>query len=110
MYKLIVLTDPDNALGFRLAGVDVEEASSMSEAREKLIALINDDASGIIAINERFMSAIDERTAKRIDTLYRPIVVPLPFKEKLADTGEGRRSYLSRLVRRAVGFDITLKR
>lgn len=110
MYKLVVLTDPDNALGFRLAGVDVVEASSENEAREKLVALINDDTSGIIAINEGFMGAIDERTRQRIDTLYRPIVVPLPFKEKLIEGGEGRRKYLSRLVRRAVGFDITLKR
>lgn len=110
MYKLVVLTDPENALGFRLAGVDVQEASSPSEAREKLTALINDDTSGIIAMNEKFMGAIDERTRRRIDTLYRPIIVPLPIKEKLVEGEETRRSYLSRLVQRAIGFDITLKR
>lgn len=110
MYKLVVLTDPENALGFRLAGVDVEEATTVTEAREKLVALINSDTSGIIAINEGFMGAIDDRTRQRIDSLYRPIVVPLPLKEKLVEGGEGRRSYLSRLVRRAIGFDITLKR
>lgn len=109
MYKLIVLTDPDNADGFRLAGVDVEVAVGEEEARHKINALLDDEASGIIAVNERMMQAIDERTQKKIDSIYRPIVVSLPVKETL-ETGEDHRAYLSRLIRRAIGFDITLRR
>jgi len=109
LYSLVVLTDPDNADGFRLAGVDVYEASNETEARKKLNALLNDDTTGIVAINESMLAAIDEHTQRKIDTLYRPIVIPLPLREKLA-AGEERRAYLSRLIRRAVGFDITLRR
>ncbi|MDO8879276.1 MAG: V-type ATP synthase subunit F [Coriobacteriia bacterium] len=109
MYKLIVLTDPDHADGFGLAGVDVVVAESPEDARRKLSGLIDDDESGIVAVNEAFMADIDERTQQKINQTYRPIVISLPIREKLA-TDEDHRAYLSRLIRRAIGFDITLRR
>ena len=109
MYKLLVLTDPDNADGFRLAGVDVVEADDPESARKQLADLVDDDRSGIIAVNEAFMAAIDERLRKKIDSIYRPIVIPLPIRAKL-DLEQDHQAYLSRLIRRAVGFDITLRR
>ena len=109
MYKLVVLTDPDTADGFRLAGVDVKVVDSEEEARKTLNSLIDDDTSGIIAVNEKLMAGIDERTQNKIDSIYRPIVISLPIKEKL-EMGEDHRAYLSRLIRRAIGFDITLRR
>lgn len=109
MHKLIVLTDPDTADGFRLAGVSVTTAESPEDARKQLASLIDEDESGIIAVNERLMSAIDDRLQKKIDSIYRPIVVSLPIREQL-EVGEDHRAYLSRLIRRAIGFDITLRR
>ncbi len=109
MYKLIVLTDPDNADGFRLAGVDVEVVESEEEVRVRLNRLLDDEDSGIIAVNEQMMAAIDERTQKKIDSIYRPLVISLPLREKLA-FGDDHRAYLARLIRRAIGFDITLRR
>jgi len=109
LYKLVVLTDPDTADGFRLAGVDVAVADSDEAARKRLNALLDDETSGIIAVNEKMMAAIDERTQRKIDGIYRPIVISLPIKEKL-EIGEDHRAYLARLIRRAIGFDITLRR
>ncbi len=108
MYKLIVLTDPESAYGFKLAGVEVQEAFNGEDARKKLISLINDDTSGIVAINEDFMNVVDERTKAKIDSIYRPIVVSIPSKKKLQMT-EDRRQYLAGLIRRAIGFDIRLR-
>ena len=45
---------------------------------------------------------------EKIDSIYRPIVIPLPIKESIEMAGE-RRAYLARLIHRAVGFDITLR-
>ena len=109
MYKLIVLTDPDTADGFRLAGVSVEVVESNELVRERLNRLLDDEDSGIIAVNEQMMAAIDERTQKKIDAIYRPLVISLPIRERLA-FGEDHRAYLARLIRRAIGFDITLRR
>lgn len=109
MYKLVVVTDPENAHGFRLAGVDVVEVRDPQDVRGKIVSLINDDDSGIIAVNEDFMAAIDDRTRDRIEKIYRPIVVPIPARKKI-EVAEERREYLARLIRRAVGFDIKLRR
>ncbi len=109
MYKLVVLTDTDTGDGFRLAGVDVITVGSPEEARKRLNELIDDDSSGIVAVNEAFMADIDERTQQKINSTYRPIVISLPIRETL-HTDEDHRAYLSRLIRRAIGFDITLRR
>ncbi len=109
MYRLVVLTDPDNADGFRLGGVDTRVAESPEEARRVLADLVDDDSSGIIAANATFVAAIDERLQRKIDSSYRPIVISLPITEKL-EIEQDHRAYLSRLIRRAIGFDITLRR
>ncbi len=109
MYRLIVLTDADSADGFRLAGVDVDVIDSEDQVSERLNRLLDDDETGIIAISERMMAGIDERTQRKIDSIYRPLVIALPLKEQL-EVGEDHRAHLARLIRRAIGFDITLRR
>lgn len=108
MYKVVVLTDPETACGFRLAGVDVHEAETTAEASNKIDRLLEDRDTGILAVNESFLEAVDERVKVRIESAYRPIVVSLPVKEKLGAVGE-RKAFLAKLVHRAVGFDVTLK-
>lgn len=108
MFKAIVITDPETADGFRLAGVDVIEAETPETAQEQIKMLLDDENAGILAVNESFYNAIDEKTQEKIDSIYRPIVIPLPVKETVEMAGE-RRAYLARLIHRAIGFDITLK-
>lgn len=107
MRKLVVLTDPESADGFRLAGVDVVEVKEGDRVaiKKKLVSLINDDDIGIIAINEDFTKSVDEGTRVRIDKLYRPIVVSIPSKKKLGSE-DLRSAYLAEVIRKAVGFDI----
>lgn len=109
MYRLIVLTDPDSADGFRLAGVDVQVVEDEERITEQLNRLLDDDDTGIIVVNERMMAGVDDRTLRKIDSIYRPLVVALPLKERL-EVGQDYRAHLARLIRRAIGFDITLRR
>lgn len=109
MYKVVVLTDPDTAFGFKLAGVDVYQAEDPLEAANEINRLLEDDKTGILAVNEGFLADIDDRVKERIEATYRPIVVSLPVKEKLGAVGE-RKAFLARLVHRAVGFDVTLRK
>ncbi len=109
MYKVVVLTDPDTALGFRLAGVDVYVVEDNEEAKREISRLIEDDRTGILAVNESFLSLIDDRMRNKIESIYKPIVVSLPVREKIGAVGE-RKAFLARLVHRAVGFDVTLRR
>jgi vacuolar-type H+-ATPase subunit F/Vma7 len=70
--------------------------------------MLDDDTTGIIAMNEGLTEAIDERMAKKIDSIYRPLVVSLPIRDKL-EVASDHQAYLARLIRRAIGFDITLR-
>lgn len=108
MYKLLVIVNPDFAYGFRLAGVDVLEAGNQEEARKQLLSAINDDRSGIVAVEEDYMSEMDVVLRAKIERIYRPIVISIPTPKKLEDTG-GSRKYLASFIKRAIGFDIKLK-
>jgi V/A-type H+-transporting ATPase subunit F len=109
MYKVVIVTDSETADGFRLAGVDVYEVKDSEQAREEINRLIDDERTGILAVNEGFLSDIGESLQERIESTYKPIVISLPVKEKAAGAGE-RKAYLTRLIHQAVGFDVTLKK
>lgn len=106
MYKFVVVTDPDTAPGFRLAGVDVLEAANLDEVKKIIPPLIYNDDTGIIAINEDFMTVLDEKLLEKMEKSYRPIIIPIPSMVK----GGDRASYIERLLRRAIGYNIVLRR
>ena len=106
MYKFMVVTDPESAPGFRLAGVDVLEVANNEEAKALISPLLYKDDTGIIAINEEFMAALDERLLEKIAKTYRPIIIPIPSRIRRVD----RASYMERLLQRAIGYNIVLRR
>ncbi|MDD3135533.1 MAG: V-type ATP synthase subunit F [Methanoregula sp.] len=106
MYKFVVVTDPDSAPGFRLAGVDVVEASGLEEARQVIPPLVYRDDTGIVAISEDLMAALDEKMLEKIGKTYRPIIIPIPSRIK----GISRTSYIERLLQRAIGYNIVIRR
>jgi V/A-type H+-transporting ATPase subunit F len=106
MYKFVVVTDSDRAAGFRLAGADVMEAANAAEARTVIPPLLYRDDIGIVAVNEEYMLSLDEKVMDRIEKMHRPLIIPLPSKSKEVD----RRTYIERLLRKAIGYNIVLKR
>ena len=106
MYKFVVVTDPDTASGFRLAGVDVLEAPTIEEAKRIITSLLFKDDTGIVAVNEDFIDAMDEKVMERIEKTYRPIVIPIPSRARRVD----RAGYIERLLRRAIGYKIVVRR
>ncbi len=106
MYKFMVVTDPETAPGFRLGGVDVLEIASIEQAKSLIPSLLYKDDTGIVAINEEFMAALDEKILEKIEKSYRPIIIPIPSKLQ----GVQRESYMERLLQRAIGYNIVLRR
>jgi len=106
VYKFIVVTDPDTAPGFRLAGVDVMEVNNSEEVHALLPSLLLKDDTGIIAINEDYMMSLEEKMMEKIEKSYRPIIIPIPSRAKRLD----RTSYIEGLLRRAIGYNIVLRK
>ena len=106
MSRLVVIADPDRALGFQLAGVDVVRAEDVEAARTHLLQLIDDRDVGLIAISSIFLDKLDDATRRRIDADYRPVVIGLPQGSRITG-GLSRRERIAALIRRAIGFHIT---
>lgn len=106
MYKVVVVTDSDRASGFRLAGAEVYEAEDVEEARDVIPPLLHKDDIGIVAVNEEYMLSLDEKLMDRIEKMHRPLIIPIPSKLKELD----RHTYIERLLRKAIGYNIVLKR
>jgi len=108
VFSVTVLTNKETAAGFRLSGIEVIETATPDTARKELTALLNDQKSGIIAVDENLASGIDGPLQAKIDTLYRPVVVILPSSTAIV-AQESKRLYFERLIKKAIGFEMKLE-
>jgi vacuolar-type H+-ATPase subunit F/Vma7 len=106
MGRLMVITTPDLAPGFRLAGVETFAVESCEKAEALLRQLLEGGEASLIAVRQDLLQAIDPRLQRHIETSYRPVVMLIPGGTPTT-SGEGRRRYISELIRRAIGFHIT---
>ncbi|MCP1662360.1 MAG: V-type ATP synthase subunit F [Methanocalculus sp. MSAO_Arc1] len=106
MYKCMVVTDPETAPGFQMAGVEVIELADPDDAGKLVSRLLHRDDTGVIAMNEEFIERLDRKIMERIEKSYRPIIIPIPSGKKQAD----QESYIDRLLRRAIGYNIVVRR
>lgn len=106
MHKLVVVTDSESAIGFRLAGVDAFEASSAQEAKGLIQSLISKGDTGIIAISEDILSSLDEKYRDTLERMRKPIIISMPSRSK----GMDKKSYIERLLRKALGYNIVMRR
>ena len=105
MYRMAVITDPETATGFRLAGVEVREAATPQEALEHLRQLAALDY-GLAAVNEALLEGLDDDLARLMRGREMPIVVPFPASKAEIESGE---DYISRLVKEHIGFYVKLR-
>lgn len=108
MARLIVITTPDLAPGFRLAGVTTLPAESSEAAADVLARLVDvEREDGVIGVHEPFLVGLDGRLRRRLDDLVEPIVVAIPTGDK--DGLGWRRGRLAEMLQRAVGREMTFR-
>jgi V/A-type H+-transporting ATPase subunit F len=100
-----VITDPETATGFRLAGVEVREAASPQDALEHLRALVTLDY-GLVAVNEDLLEGTEAERTRLLRGRDLPIVLPFPASRPQLESGE---EYISRLVKEHIGFYVKLR-
>ncbi|MFH1095867.1 MAG: V-type ATP synthase subunit F [Candidatus Micrarchaeota archaeon] len=93
--------------GFKLAGVErLYLASGAADAEAALGALMEDATVGIIVIDEGLLEACDWRLKRKVEAAAKPVVVSVPGKGGPMEQTES----LSKLIKRALGFDIMNKK
>ena len=110
MYRVIVITTPDIALGFRLVGVDVEEANTAAEAEAALLKIISGSNYGLVGINEELRNGLTTRTKRLLDETDVPVVISFPGMDVNRWMRQERTDYVASLVRGAIGYHVKLTR
>jgi vacuolar-type H+-ATPase subunit F/Vma7 len=105
MSRLLVLTTPELAAGYRLAGVATLEIGSPAEAETQLEGLLEHE-HGVIAMHAPYFRALSRHLRRRLDSLGDPLVVALPAGST-PDEAHDRRERLLQMLRQAIGYEIT---
>lgn len=109
MYKILVITQDEFGLGFRLAGVRTHAVNDSEEAREKMIEQLDSEEYGVILIDEELAEDFDDKLKKRLSESTTPLVVMTPvrkeFEEEIYSADE-----FSRFVAGIIGYEIRIKR
>ena len=106
MSRLIVLTTPELAAGYRLAGATTVPVASPQEAEAAVRRLVDGEGErGVIAVHEPYHARLGGELRRRFDEMLEPLVVPLPEGAGTEAEG-GRRERLLRMLWHAVGYEI----
>lgn len=100
-----MVTDPETATGFRLAGVEVREADSPAGALEVIKALLDLDY-GLVVVNEDLLGGIETDLERVMRGRDLPVLVPIPAAKAKLESGE---DYIARLVKEHIGYYVKLK-
>lgn len=104
--RIASITDPETAVGLRLAGMkETREVSEIGEGEKVFDNLIKNREVGVIIINEKVAQEMRQRLNKFSEEKkgVTPVIVEVPDRTgPIPETVETTR----RLVRRAVGVEI----
>ena len=102
----MVITTPDRAPGFELAGVETFAVENVTQAETTLEELLTGDEASLIVVRQGLLEAMDAGLQRRVSRSYRPAVIAIPGTVSIVP-GQRRQRYISDLLRRAIGFRIT---
>ena len=105
-YRLTVVTRPGAGLGFRLAGVAVEEVSESSVA-ERIAALLEEPDLGVLAVEDDLLRRVPETVFARAVREGAPVLLPFTLPRRLGEGSAGE-EYVVTLIRRAIGYHIKI--
>jgi vacuolar-type H+-ATPase subunit F/Vma7 len=102
----MVITSPDLAPGFQLAGVETFAVDGVGEAAAALRRLLAEGEAGLIVIRRAWVDRLDPQLQHLIETSYQPVVMAIPDGRPTTGTAATRRD-LADFIRRTIGFQIT---
>ena len=109
MARVLALLDDDASLGFRLTGVETKPVRTAEDLAREAEAAAADPEIRIVILDEALFRRLPERLEKKLEESTAPIYVPIPTVR--LRRGEVRpEEYVARLIRRAIGYQIKIKR
>lgn len=109
MHSFLVITETGASTGFKCAGFDCMEAEADGDVGALLTGLQAGGRYGLIAVEERLLSRVPENVMRRLRKRGLPIIIHINMPLKWAEMEFGE-SPVVRLIRRAIGYQIKIKR
>lgn len=108
MSRLLVVTRPELAVGFSLAGIEAYAAPDVETAVELIDGWLKAGESGLLAVDDALLAKMSPRFLRRLEAAEQ-----MPFLAIPGGEGAGEAVYrhrrISDLTRRAVGFHSIFK-
>lgn len=108
MPRLLVLTDSETAIGYRLAGVEVRE-SAPDEAQNALDQIIESGDFGLVVVDEGLIADPVRASERAMRGRDLPVILSVPSLGATFGDSDDAVAYMKELVRSAIGFDIKLE-
>ncbi len=105
MGNLLVITTPDLAPGFQLAGVETFAVDTVAEAEDTLTRLLDDREASLVIVRRALLQAMNPRLQRRLENSAQPVVMQIAGRPATIP-GQDHQHHLSELIRRTVGFHI----
>ena len=104
--KIAVLTDPESATGYRLAGLHAAVAADETEARKVLVRMIQEGDYILIGVSEKLLPDLYQAVKREMRGRDLPILLSVPSPV----TGEDKdaEAYMRRLILSTIGHEIKL--
>ena len=106
-YRLTVVTRPGAGVGFRLAGVPVEEVAEASAA-QRIAALLEEPDLGVLAVEEDLLRHVPQAVLDRPRRDGVPVLLPFTLPKQWGERSGGE-AYVAALIRRAIGYHIRIQ-
>lgn len=106
MARVVILSSPGQADGYRLAGCATVVSQPGSEAAAALRHLIESADVGVLLVTAELWSSVGERVRADAEGRARPVVMPIPEGERVP--GALRVQLLGEMFQRAIGFRIQI--
>ena len=106
--RIRILSRPDVAPGFELAGMKTVEATRPEETADRLTELSEDPRVGVVLIQDALYESLPEQIRPRIAKRPLPMVVPFPGPAWVLRP-EGAEAYVVELLRQVVGYRVRLR-
>ncbi len=107
--KIGVLTDPESAAGYRLAGLTVTVATDTTEAQKFLARMIQEDTYATIAVSSGLLPDPYQAVKREMHGRDLPVLLSAPSPLAAgAGGGEDAAAYIRRLIVATMGYEIKI--
>lgn len=109
MPEILVIGEPEIIEGFALTGARIKPESDPKRAGWLVEQHLRTGEAGIIVVTESLFEQIPEKTRTLAEASGQPIFVTLPRPAEIESRGE-REDLISRIIRRAIGYRLKIRR